>query len=1000
MADFDPTTTETEDEYPPLGLANPLLPPEPLGQEPLYPQFLMPVAAAPIMAINPSIFFPEGIPGYQVPDNTFQESPFFAQARGSLRTGQALGLPEVLPGSRRVPRPILSDLLGDLEPQTNFEAPAESPEAVTDEIEIAEVPILEEGFEVTEEQEIQSVPPEEVGEVELPTSSEVETEELIKLPPELSPSSPESSSNPLSVPAVSEENYVANTSPSEPIASELPAQEAELVELEPTVAFSTISEEIEFPVVPQTEETELAVVSELPELIEQASDVEGTVSPEVELSEEIEITEPTTANSSPPELAETITAETESITPEADPLPVTPTSASTIISDLEQTVPELEEVPESSDLAEVQSEPELVEALEATTPEPENTEFMEVEAAISSSELPEEGSLLPVASATEEIESLPELTNEAPVLPTEEASAEEEVAMEITEIVEPFISNPEIIATEIEEPVGEELEELIGAVAESTPPLAEAELTSPAEAETSPSMTVSAEIEPAEELENTEQLPISEESIPIPVEVIPEGEPLAAEQNQSEEAVAAIAEPLVVTPQEMVIPEVEQNPENQPESESSPPISRIQELVAQQIEAFSGLQQEEAVEEEASTTPESAVLLVIEEGAQSASVEENTPLEIPPEFTTTEMAAPSLEIPIVTESESASLQSEVELPVAQTEAQIEPIITLPTILENLGILTSLSTLSPLTQRANFLPIAEPSASQRQERILLGLEQPMTFASPPITSSPLTQRANFLPVPEPFVLEQRREEIPLGSEQPMTFASSTPPSLESSLSTTRNNEESNLSSIRETHSPTTDSSTQTESSISQEEIPSSSEAMSSLPVVSTLPVMRNEEIFIPLTFAPRIPRASRENPQEGGSGDISPQNIPFEWSNIEDLISDSASSDRNDFTSLLSAKTPGFTPEIQSELYSNEISNFMSYVPARSEDEEIIPHTTSADDLEEGIFEIQDDAETFLEEDEENEPDFEILAQEIYEILRQRLARERERQGHYSGRLPW
>jgi hypothetical protein len=1013
--------SSNEEGAEPLGLANPLLPPEPLGQNLLYPQFLVPVATEPLTATNPSMFFPGGIPGYQPPENPFQELPFFAEARASLRTGQALGLPEVVPGTRRVPRPILSDLLGDLEFQTDFEAPAASPEPTTNEIEIAEVPTLEEGFEVTEEREIQPIPPEEVEEVELPTIPEIETQELVETLPEteLSHSSPESSSNPLSVPAVSEENFVADASPAEPIAAELALQKTELVEPEPTVAFSSVSEELGSPAVPQTEEsteeTEPAVVPELPELIEQPSDLEVTVSPEVELSEETEIPEPITANSPPPELAEILTeSAAESIAPE--PLPVTPTTASTIVSDLEQTTPESEEVSESPELTEVQSKPEALEELEPTTPEPENTELIQVEAAVSpEGELPEAGPLLPVAeSAAEENESLPELTNESPVSSTEEVAVEEEAT---AEIVEPPISNPEIIAAAIEEPVAQEL---VGSIAESTPFLAEAELTSPVEAETPLSMAVSAEIEPVEELENTEQFPSSEASLAVPVEVIPKGEPLAAEQNQSE-AAAVSAEPLAATPQEIVVPEAEQNPENQPESESSPPISRIQELVEQQIEAFSGLEQEEVREEEA-TAPESAVPTVIEEGAQPASGEESIPLEIPPEVATTEMAAPSLEIPIVTEteSESAPLQSNVELPVTQPEANVEAALSLPTVLENLGVLAPLSTLSPLTQLTNFLPVAEPFAAQRREGISLGLEQPMTFASPPSTSSissPLTQRANFLPVAEPFISEQR-EGIPLGLEQPMTFASITPPpSLESSSSTTPNfpgpNEKLDLPAISDASSSTADSSTGTESSISQEEHPSFSEAMSSLPVVSTLPVMRNDGIFTPLTFAQRsidnthiIDNTPINEQERGSSHSLSIPDIPQEWSSIEEFINSNPSIERDGFNSLFLPEVPIVGNGRESGGYTPEISNFM---PSRSlesdEEQNFISESISLDNMNEEILNTQgeNDEDTSLDElneDTENEIDLEILAQEIYGLLQQRLVIERERQGFYTGRLPW
>jgi hypothetical protein len=1006
LDDLPELGSSNEEVAEPLGLANPLLPPEPLGQNLLYPQFLVPVATEPLMATNPSMFFPGGIPGYQPPENPFQASPFFAEARASLRTGQALGLPEVPQGSPRIPRPILSDLLGDLEFQTDFAVPAASPEPTTNEIEIVEVPTLEEGFEITEEQEIQPFPPEEIVEVELPTSPEVETKELIEPPPELSPSSPESSSNPLSVQAASEENYVADTSLTEPIAAALSPQETELVE--PTVAFSSVSEELGSPVVPQLEEapeeTEPVVVPEFPELPEQPGEAEVTVSPEAELSEETEIPEPITANSPSPELAKILTEPmAENIAPETEPLSITPTAASSVITDLEQTAPEPEEVSESPE-----------------------------------SELPEEASLAAEAeSAAEEIESIPELTNEAPVLSTEEITAEEEVAAQIVgppisnpeevaaqivgspisnpeevavqivgspisnpeevavqivgspisnpeevaaQIVGPPISNPEEVAAQIVGPpisnpeeaaaqiVGPIGEELVGSVAEPTPFLAEAELTSPAETETPPSRAVSAEIESVEELENTERLPSSEENIAVPAEVIPEAE---------------------------------QNPENPLERESSPPISRIQELVEQQIEAFSGLEQE------ASTAPESAVPLVIEEGAQPA-VEENIPLETPPEVPTTGISTPSLEIPIVTESESTPLQSNVELPVAQTEANVEAALSLPTILENLGILTPLITSSPLSQLANFLPVAESFASQRREGIPLGLEQPMTFASPPIPAAPLTQLANFLPVAEPFSSEQR-EGIPLGLEQPMTFASIIPPPLESSSSTTPNfpgtNEKLDLPSISDASSSTADSSTETESSISQEENLSFSAAMNSLPVVSTLPVMRNEGIFIPLTFAQRFIDNTQINDQEKGSPhSLSTQNIPQEWSSIEEFINSNPSIERDGFNSLFSPEALRIGNDPESGGYTPEISNFISSRSLENgEEQNFSSGSKSLDDMDEEILNLREDEDSSpdeLSENAGNEIDFEILAQEIYGLLRQRLVIERERQGFYSGRLPW
>jgi hypothetical protein len=293
---------------------------------------------------------------------------------------------------------------------------------------------------------------------------------------------------------------------------------------------------------------------------------------------------------------------------------------------------------------------------------------------------------------------------------------------------------------------------------------------------------------------------------------------------------------------------------------------------------------------------------------------------------------------------------------------------------------------------------------------LGLEQPMTFASPPITTSPLTQLANFLPVAEPLVAEQR-EGIPLGLEQPMTFASIAPPTLERSSATTPNfpspNEESDLPAISSTRSSTPNSSTETESSMPQEETLSFSETMSSLPVVSTLPVMRNDGIFTPLTFAQRSINNTQTNAQETGlPHSLSTLNIPQEWSSIEEFINSNQSIERDGSKSQFSSEIPSIGNGFEGGGYTLEASNFMSSRSlGNDEKQNFISESTSLDNMDESILNLQgeEDEDTSLDEhneDREDEPDLEILAQEIYGLLQQRLLIERERQGFYTGRLPW
>ncbi|MBD2541325.1 hypothetical protein [Coleofasciculus sp. FACHB-SPT36] len=67
----------------PLGIKNPLLPPNPLGQNLLNPKFLHPLGARSITVFNPSGFLSEEVADEFPPDNPFKNSPFFAESQGS-----------------------------------------------------------------------------------------------------------------------------------------------------------------------------------------------------------------------------------------------------------------------------------------------------------------------------------------------------------------------------------------------------------------------------------------------------------------------------------------------------------------------------------------------------------------------------------------------------------------------------------------------------------------------------------------------------------------------------------------------------------------------------------------------------------------------------------------------------------------------------------------------------------------------------------------------------
>lgn len=70
---------ETTEE--PLGIKNPLLGPNPLGQNLISPKFLYPLGASPIAVLDTSNFVSREVAEYERPDNSFKESPFFEEAR-------------------------------------------------------------------------------------------------------------------------------------------------------------------------------------------------------------------------------------------------------------------------------------------------------------------------------------------------------------------------------------------------------------------------------------------------------------------------------------------------------------------------------------------------------------------------------------------------------------------------------------------------------------------------------------------------------------------------------------------------------------------------------------------------------------------------------------------------------------------------------------------------------------------------------------------------------
>jgi hypothetical protein len=1001
LDDLSNLDTSEEEVIEPLGLANPLLPPEPLGQEPLYPQFLMPVAAVPLMAANPAVFFPEGLPGYQPPDNTFQESPFFIQAREALRPRPIEVLLEVSP---RAPRSIRSELLNELAPPEDFEELLESPDIeaalaspLVEELQaptIGDIPALE---ELLEEEESNVA------------AEAIEAEELLEVQPaiDMSALSPEIPSTPISIP---EENLIPDSSPTEAITTNLISEEAELL---PARELSTTPFEpelpIELPPVIETPEVlEPEIVSELPALSTDTTAVsqETEPLPAGELSAVLTESELPQAVETSEVIAPEITAELPALLADAEEL-VLQESASPLeipVSLIPPAVAEEEETPEvATDV--INPEPELEETLQAPEPAEVQTAVEETEEPILESPAIENAELLEspvfqeievpeeippiIESSAEGAEPPPELSGETPIESSEQTSPE---------VLETPIPTSEILP--------EEPEEVGGIVSESSPleEAAESAVTTSASAISLP-VEIMAEAPQREEEENAEtspseeQLPITEE-VPVsiesegpPPEVTPEVEP----KNLPEEAIAAISEPLAASAQEMAVPIVEEGLENVPETEVSPLISRRQEFLEEQIEVFSGLEPEELGLEEGAFAPENAGPEVPQESNASPETEiaETPALGIPAPVPMPLEAATEVspETPLIEEeSENLSIPNQSEVLGTQAEENLEVIPSLPTILENLGILTSLITSSPLTQLSNFLPISsEPFSSGRQRGMPFGLEQPMTFASPNIQRQIIMRREEssvaLTPTPEPSLLITPNPPEP--SEQ-------NAPTENQSVENTQETVKSETA---------TDETITTEASASpiQEELLQSLEEEIPLPIVTALSVMRSSGNYIPLTFAPRPATRSRSTAQQERASSFSTQeNIPTEWSSIEELIrGNSFSSSEELISSVLNPESTNL--DNWENLISHDADR--NYIPSEGEEEqEYSSVAMPLEDSDEELVEISEEDEEFSldnsDEDERNEPDLEYLAQEIYSILQQRLSVERERQGFHSGRLPW
>ncbi|HEY9761928.1 MAG TPA: hypothetical protein V6D07_05355, partial [Trichocoleus sp.] len=85
-SDFQGETTSWQ---PPLGLQQPLVIANPLGQNFLSPQFLSPLGAQPLGGGNPLGASDQALPDYNLSENFFQDSPSLAESRLSLNPPEA-----------------------------------------------------------------------------------------------------------------------------------------------------------------------------------------------------------------------------------------------------------------------------------------------------------------------------------------------------------------------------------------------------------------------------------------------------------------------------------------------------------------------------------------------------------------------------------------------------------------------------------------------------------------------------------------------------------------------------------------------------------------------------------------------------------------------------------------------------------------------------------------------------------------------------------------------
>jgi|GEM_PF-5038912 len=312
-----------------------------------------------------------------------------------------------------------------------------------------------------------------------------------------------------------------------------------------------------------------------------------------------------------------------------------------------------------------------------------------------------------------------------------------------------------------------------------------------------------------------------------------------------------------------------------------------------------------------------------------------------------------------------SANSPEEPTVAQLLSTAQPIPTLPTVLENLARTAPLGSSNSLLQDS-----AAESSVQRQTANKHGSAE----------ESEKLQRRPSSPIEEVSNMGSNLTELIVQSSK--SDRGLEPKSTASSLSLNRINPTPKTAS--------TDSQTTIQcqpNSNQSEEIIFTPEGFQTLPSSSTPNTIQREE-------------------ESDGSADLAVREIPTSWSNLAELVGSSSEPEREQTVQrqVTREESNGKSQSVDRRSQnptSQTIQRVMDKVKERASKRNVTPQenlTISRDYEANNSVTLSASTPAAENEDLEN---LDILAREIYNSIRQRLAIEQERRGrNYSGRLPW